>query len=156
MHMLKRAGKSPNGDRERGAALIEFALIAPLLLLLLFGIIEFGWKFGQFNDVRHAAREAARYAAVDAGDNAAIRGVVCDSLDGMQAGITEVRVALTDGSSGLRGESASIRVEVSVDSLSNAPLISDLLPTQLASDIEFRLEQNSTQWSSEGLTVASC
>ncbi|HIE21686.1 MAG TPA: pilus assembly protein, partial [Acidimicrobiia bacterium] len=45
--------RKPRDDR--GAALIEFALLMPLLIILILGIVEFGWKFGQFNDVRHAA-----------------------------------------------------------------------------------------------------
>ncbi|MDX1747957.1 MAG: TadE/TadG family type IV pilus assembly protein, partial [Halobacteriales archaeon] len=83
-------------DRERGAALVEFAVLAPLLILLVLGIVEFGWKFGQFNDVRHGAREGGRYAAVD-GDgtgNAAIHTRVCQAMDGLSAGITQLRVEL--------------------------------------------------------------
>ena len=44
------------------------ALVAPFLLLLLFGIIEFAWVFGQNLSVTHGAREGARLAAVDFGD----------------------------------------------------------------------------------------
>ena len=55
-------GKRHKG--ERGASLVEFALIMPLLLILVLGIVEFGYLFAQFNEVRHAAREGARYAAV--------------------------------------------------------------------------------------------
>jgi len=53
------------GSGDRGAALVEFGLVAPVLFLLIFGIIEFGWAFSQFLDVRHGAREAARLAAVN-------------------------------------------------------------------------------------------
>jgi Flp pilus assembly protein TadG len=51
--------------RERGANLVEFALIAPFLIMLLFGIIEFAWVFAQNLDIRHGAREGARLAAVN-------------------------------------------------------------------------------------------
>lgn len=50
---------------DRGASLVEFALVMPLLLLLLFGVIEFAWLFTQNLDVRHGAREAARLIAVN-------------------------------------------------------------------------------------------
>ncbi len=53
------------GTRERGAALVEFALVMPFLILLLIGIVEFSWVFAQNLDVRHGAREAARLAAVN-------------------------------------------------------------------------------------------
>lgn len=49
---------------QRGAALVEFALISTLLFLLLFGIIEIGLILGDQTQVGQAAREAARSAAV--------------------------------------------------------------------------------------------
>lgn len=54
------------GTGTRGAALVEFAIIMPVLFLLVFGIIEFGWAFRQNLDVRHGAREGTRLAAVNA------------------------------------------------------------------------------------------
>jgi hypothetical protein len=51
--------------KERGATLVEFALIAPVLMLLVFGIIEFGFAFNDYLEVRSAAREGARLAAVN-------------------------------------------------------------------------------------------
>lgn len=49
---------------------MEFAIVAPLLFALLFGIIDFGWAFSQNLDVKHAAREGARLAVVNAGTGA--------------------------------------------------------------------------------------
>lgn len=46
-----------------GQALVEFALIAPLLFLILFGIIQLGFMFGGQNGLSNAAREAARYGS---------------------------------------------------------------------------------------------
>ena len=53
---------------ERGAALVEFALIAWILILLVLGIIEFGWLFNGWIMLTGAAREGARVAAVDTND----------------------------------------------------------------------------------------
>lgn len=50
---------------ERGAALLEFGIVAPMLLLLLFGIVEFGLLFGQKLDISQGAREGARLASVN-------------------------------------------------------------------------------------------
>jgi Flp pilus assembly protein TadG len=52
---------------ERGAVVVEFALVLPIFLILVFGVIEFGWAFSQQLDVRHGAREGARLAAVNHG-----------------------------------------------------------------------------------------
>lgn len=47
-----------------GQNLVEFALVAPLLFLFTFGIMEFGWAFYVYSELSNAAREGARYAAV--------------------------------------------------------------------------------------------
>lgn len=52
------------GRGRRGAATVEFALILPLFLGLLFSIIEFGFIFRNQLEEQQAAREGARVAAV--------------------------------------------------------------------------------------------
>ena len=52
------------GKNERGAAMIEFALVALLLFVLLFGIIEFGWIFFGWITLTGAVREGVRLAVV--------------------------------------------------------------------------------------------
>ena len=47
---------------QRSQALIEFALVSPVLLLLLFGIIDIGRAIFYFDTINHAAREGARVA----------------------------------------------------------------------------------------------
>ncbi len=50
--------------RDDGAVAVEFALIAPLLLLLVFGLIQYGFYFWSMQGGSSAVREAARRAAV--------------------------------------------------------------------------------------------
>ena len=50
--------------KEEGQAVVEFALILPILILLIFGMIDFGWLFYNKIEVNNASREGARYAAV--------------------------------------------------------------------------------------------
>ena len=59
-----RAARS-SWRRQEGAALVEFALVLPLLLLLLLGMLEFGRVFNYWIDETHLANAAARWAAVD-------------------------------------------------------------------------------------------
>ena len=49
---------------EKGQAMVEFALVLPLLLALLCGIIDFGWLYYNQITLNNAAREGARYAVV--------------------------------------------------------------------------------------------
>lgn len=55
MHRLKS---------QRGQALVEFALILPILLTLVLGIFDFGTAYNYQNDMSQLANEAARYASV--------------------------------------------------------------------------------------------
>jgi len=50
--------------RQRGAVAVEFALILPVLVVLLFAIIELGLGFQRFEAINAAAREGARVASL--------------------------------------------------------------------------------------------
>jgi Flp pilus assembly protein TadG len=63
VRMEERAGRL---RRQDGAAAVEFALILPVLLLILVGIIQFGIVWSQWQVMEGAAREGARCAAVQA------------------------------------------------------------------------------------------
>lgn len=56
---------SGQGGRDRGAAAVEFALLLPVLLLLVFGIIDFGRALNAQVTLTQAAREGARLAALN-------------------------------------------------------------------------------------------
>lgn len=51
-------------NSEKGAAAVEFALVLPLLILIIFGIIEFGRAYNIQLGVTHAARDTARHMAI--------------------------------------------------------------------------------------------
>jgi Flp pilus assembly protein TadG len=51
--------------REAGVALVEFALVLPLLLAILFGMLDFGKAFNYWIDETHLANEGARWAVVN-------------------------------------------------------------------------------------------
>ncbi len=55
MHMITR-----RKEREQGAALVEMAMVLPLLVLLVFGIVEFGLAFNKRLTVGNASQSAAR------------------------------------------------------------------------------------------------
>lgn len=56
----------PRGQ-QRAQAMLEFALILPLLLLLLYGIVEFGRLIFMYSSLVTASREGARYGAASGG-----------------------------------------------------------------------------------------
>ena len=116
-------------------------MIMPLLILLLFGIIEFGFFFGEFNEVRHGVHEGSRLAAVNAeGSNtAALRDRTCAAMELTSGSDIWVRFERPAGTE--IGDPASITVEAEVSSLSGFGLIEVFLPNTLTETADFRLEQ---------------
>lgn len=62
---MKRTRKGRHSFRRvRAAAVVEFAVVLPLLLTILFGIIEYGWVFMVRQTLQTAAREGCRVAVL--------------------------------------------------------------------------------------------
>jgi len=136
---MNREWGKPGHGSQRGAALVEMAIVLPLLLILLFGIIEASWAFAQQNDVRHGAREGARAAAVNVGDVATVGQRVCDSMDVVNPA-EGVTVTLTPVSaSGSTGGLARIRVDAGLQTLTG--FFGGLFGGNVSSEVEFRTEQ---------------
>ena len=62
-------------DKQRGAALVEFAIVATVFLTMIFGVVEFGRFFWTHNALRDAARKGARYASIRKNDAAGMQAV---------------------------------------------------------------------------------
>jgi Flp pilus assembly protein TadG len=78
---------------EKGQDLIEFALLLPLLLLLLTGIMEFGLAVMAYNTIANAAREGARYGIIHPADDAAIEARARELTTGLDQDELDVAVA---------------------------------------------------------------
>jgi len=66
-------------DRSRGQGLVEFALVLPIFMVMLIGMVDLGRAIWANNSVANAAREAARFAAVHGGSCEDLAGSVCSS-----------------------------------------------------------------------------
>lgn len=60
----QRCSRRRRSTRKRGAAIVEFAVVLPLLLTVLFGIIQYGWVFMIRQTLQMAAREGCRVAVL--------------------------------------------------------------------------------------------
>ena len=77
-------------ERDRGAAMVEFALLLPLFIVMVIGMLEFGLLFKDSLTANSASREAARIIAA-AGDNAnADTWGISAAFDTMQAAAVEL------------------------------------------------------------------
>lgn len=81
-----RSRTTRSHGRQRSQALIEFALISPVLLLLLFGIIDIGRAVFYYDTLGHAAREGAR-SAVQASNRLPTNADVLNAVTSQLAGI---------------------------------------------------------------------
>jgi hypothetical protein len=102
---------------ERGAELIEFALVFPLLLLIVLGIVDFGFLFQRMEVITNAAREGARiavlpgYAVADVQarvSNYVLTGGVPTTATNPVVSVTDVSIPTGAGGPNLTGK----RVEV--------------------------------------------
>jgi Flp pilus assembly protein TadG len=100
MQMKKRGQRMESERNRRGAVAVEFALVLPLLMMLVFGIIDFGRAYYTLNQVISSVREGARYAAVledPMAQQADIRKVVTDftvPMGGKRITSGQVEIAL--------------------------------------------------------------
>jgi len=80
---------------ERGAAVVEFALIAPVLLVLVFGIIDYGMFFHTKTMIANAAREGARNGSISHS-----RAVIDSSIASALGDVPSKNVTVTVGCKG--------------------------------------------------------
>jgi hypothetical protein len=134
---------------EAGTALVEFAIIVPLVLLLLFGVVEFGLTISHDVDLTSGVREGARQAAVAnySGGNASCNGlaaaaqVACFTRASADLGSgTRVDVVFPTGSNYAVGQ--IVKVCASYPMTSVTGLFAKLFDGHfLHSEIKMRLEQ---------------
>ncbi len=94
---------------QRGSSAIEFALILPILTLLLLGIFQFGLAYNNYLAITHAAREGARMAAVGQFDESAVRA------SAYPVSPTSVSVSYPNGDSHGEVVEVTVRYNITID-----------------------------------------
>lgn len=102
---------------ERGSATVEFALVLPILMLLMFGIIEFGRVLSVQHLLNTAAREGARTAALPGADNATVIAKINEVLSGAGLSYDSLQLTPSDVSSAGRNDPVTVRVQVNYESV---------------------------------------
>jgi Flp pilus assembly protein TadG len=136
---------------DRGVALVEFALIAPILFLVLFAILDFGRAINYWQDASHLSSEAARYAAVStkpAGCTTTLQQCIQEQADtselrnGSSSVLQRLRVCVTYPNAGATtaGNPAKVTATFRFQWL---PIIG-LGATTISADATMRLEKDST------------
>src|SRR5262249_35366075 len=123
------------GNRRRGAATVEFALIAPLVFVLLLGIIEFGRAMMVIELLNNAARNGCRVGVLDGSDVSAITTAVNDTLR----------------SSGVSGATTAVSVNGTAVSATGTGSTSSMASTGDAISVTVSVPANSVSWLPSGL-----
>jgi Flp pilus assembly protein TadG len=95
-----------NSSADRGAAAVEFALLLPLVLLILFGVIDFGFALDAKIKLTQAAREGARVASFPDSTEADVESRTQRATD-----LTGVGVTTINACTATNWEKADARVE---------------------------------------------
>jgi len=90
---------------ERGSAVVEFALLLPIVFLVLLAVVQVGVLASDQLVITQAARAGARAASIEAGDDAAREAAV-----GAAAGLDPARLTVTVSRSGSQGDPVAVAV----------------------------------------------
>jgi Flp pilus assembly protein TadG len=141
--------KRIDGSDDRGATLVEFALVIPLLLLILFGIAEVGRFVAVQEAVNTASREAARYGSVTGLSPTATPPVPrYADCDGIREAARELAIIVNfndadiainydDGTTGNTIETCPIGMQADPDNIGFGDRIEVTVTTNFSSGIPF-------------------
>ena len=105
----------------RGAAVVEFAVVAPLFFLLVFGMIEFGRMVMVQQVITNASREGARVAVLDGATTSEVNTAVENYMTSASVEGAEVSVTPDPPSSAGYGEPVTVVVSIPFDQVSWLP-----------------------------------
>lgn len=109
----------------KGQGLVEFALVLPILLLLLFGIVEFGRIFNVYLISKEASREGARLAIVGK-SNTEITSAAKGISGLWDPSAATVVITPTNAADRKKGDAVTVAISYDVELI--APVISAILP----------------------------
>jgi Flp pilus assembly protein TadG len=108
---------------EQGSAAVEFALVLPLLVLLLFGIVQFSLMYNRQQALHAAAREGARVASIPTTNKESIVAAVTGALVGTTFSSTAIVAVIPDVDRPCQNRSGeTVTVTVAADSDVDIPL----------------------------------
>ena len=143
----RRRGSYGEQRDERGSNLVEFALVVPIFLLLVMGIIDFSIAFNDYNRVRSGVAEGARqgvvanFSAAGCTEASASLNLACITKEriGLDAADTRVKILLPDGTYDV-GDPLRVCAMHDVDSLTG--MFDVILDSRVASSsIDMRIER---------------
>jgi Flp pilus assembly protein TadG len=130
--MWLRVAKSARS--RRGTTVVEAAIVLPLLLLVIFGLIEYGSMLLRLQQIENVSRQAARLAATPDATQGQVEALITQMMSNAGLGSSGYTKTITpmNPASAVRGDQISVRIQVTYANIAitNAPLIP--VPTTVA------------------------
>jgi Flp pilus assembly protein TadG len=118
--------------KRRGAAAVEFAVVAPVFFILIFGMIEFGRMVMVQQILTNASREGARKAVLDGSTAADVNTTVINLMSDAKIAVTAANVTINPTNPGTAnfGDPVTVTVQVPFSQVSwlPAPMLLSFLP----------------------------
>ena len=99
--------------RSRGAAAVEAALVMPILLLVTFGAIKYGWLFLKAQQITNAARYGARMASLPDVEDETVEQSIIDLLDKANITVAADEIEITPVAVSL-SERPAVNVQITI------------------------------------------
>lgn len=129
---------SPHTGRRRGAAIVEIALSLILLTLILIGVLEYGWLFVRYQQVRNAARQGARVGITLDATTAQVDAAVSQLMS--QAKIAAYTATYPDPGLAIPGSSFTVTVSVTTADVDLTDFSLFPKPATMSSSVTMRKE----------------
>jgi Flp pilus assembly protein TadG len=157
---LARLGRRLRG--EEGTALVEFALVLPLLLLIVMGILYFGRYENYANDETQLASSAARWASINvnpgSGSNLTLQQYVAHQaspeLVNGSGDVTAIKVYIYYPSGSTGAVNQPVRACVT-NTLNFIPILG-LTSSTMVQTATMNMEQAQTNWTPDSSVPSQC
>ncbi len=126
--------------KRRGAAAVEFAVVAPVFFLFVFGIIEYGRMVMVQQVITNASREGARAAVLDGATNTSVQAVVTQYLSAGSVSGATITITPTNPADALFGDPVTVSVDILFSQVSWLPSPMYLGGTTLSATTVMRRE----------------
>jgi Flp pilus assembly protein TadG len=154
--------------REDGQALVEFALAIPLLLLVLFAIIQFGEAINYYNEETNVSNIAARYAIVGttpscsgAASSAISDYVKCtataesNALSSTTTCVVDLASGYAAGSTPAAGDPIDVIVKVPFNLTANLPIFGSAIPANITITASATMRNETSSWDTTYIPTSS-
>ncbi|SDP37734.1 Flp pilus assembly protein TadG [Arthrobacter sp. ok909] len=135
MTRRRRAAGRPGSLKEKGAVAVEFALVLPIFLVLVLGIVEFSRAFNIQVSLSEAARETARYTAIHYADasfsTATAQGVGVSAAPSVALAPGNINISYSGGSACAAGDSVIVTVNFATPYMTGFPALIPGMPASL-------------------------